>query len=328
MMDEIPYCPFCNPESGREIILENDLAYAMYDKFPVSNGHLLIIPKRHCADYFELTKEEQTSCWEIVNELKTILIEKYHPDGFNIGINVNEVAGQTIPHVHIHFIPRYKGDMSEPEGGVRGVIPEKRKYKSNIEVTELQEKLTQPLSFLKSKSQIFGLINRADDYDETKGLISKFNQIKKVRIPFYLKMDELDEIFHWKLRGQYNRQQKNIKKNTDSLIKEVTQSAFEIESPDVENKIELILKTLIKLHGVQIPVASAIMALCYPQVYCVIDFRVYRQIFGLVKKYSNYSIKEYIKYWFIIKQKSDEFGITPQEVDMAIWQYDIESHLN
>lgn len=132
MTVESSYCPFCKPESGRELILENELCYCVYDKYPVSKGHALIIPKRHCADYFELTGEEQTSCWKMVNELKVILDKKYQPDGFNIGINVNEVAGQTIPHVHIHLIPRYKGDVEQPEGGVRGVIPEKRTYKSKI----------------------------------------------------------------------------------------------------------------------------------------------------------------------------------------------------
>lgn len=129
MTDESSYCPFCKPESGREIILKNELCYCVYDKYPVSKCHALIIPKRHCADYFELTSKEQTACWEMVNELKAILDKKSHPDGFNIGININEVAGQTIPHVHIHLIPRYAGDVAEPEGGVRGVIPDKKKYR-------------------------------------------------------------------------------------------------------------------------------------------------------------------------------------------------------
>jgi len=102
----------------------------MFDKFPVSKGHSLIIPKRHCSDYFKLTFEEQSECWSIVNKVKQILIEKYDPDGFNIGININEVAGQTISHVHIHLIPRYKGDVKDPEGGVRGVIPEKKNYRN------------------------------------------------------------------------------------------------------------------------------------------------------------------------------------------------------
>ena len=121
-------CPFCYLGPEREIIAESELMYSFYDKFPVSMGHALIIPKRHCADYFELTLEEQSDCWSMVNTVKQILMQKYNPDGFNIGINVNEDAGQTIPHVHIHLIPRYKGDVKDPEGGVRGIIPEKKHY--------------------------------------------------------------------------------------------------------------------------------------------------------------------------------------------------------
>lgn len=130
MINESSYCPFCEPETGREIILESELCYCVYDKYPVSSGHALIIPKRHCANYFELTPSEQMACWVMVNEIKQILDKKYHPDGFNIGINVNEAAGQTVPHVHIHLIPRFKGDVVEPEGGVRGVIPVKRLYRN------------------------------------------------------------------------------------------------------------------------------------------------------------------------------------------------------
>lgn len=122
-------CPFCNLDTQRELIVESPTTYSVYDRFPVSNGHALIIPKRHCADYFELTLEEQSDCWSSVNTVKQILVQKYNPDGFNVGINVNKEAGQTIPHVHIHLIPRYKGDVKDPEGGVRGVIPEKRIYK-------------------------------------------------------------------------------------------------------------------------------------------------------------------------------------------------------
>jgi diadenosine tetraphosphate (Ap4A) HIT family hydrolase len=132
MKDKLSDCPFCNPDSDREVIIETTDVYSVYDRFPVTTGHALIIPKRHCADYFELTEEEQTFCWNMVSELKNILTKKYHPDGYNIGINVNEAAGQTIPHVHIHLIPRYFGDVEEPEGGVRGVIPERRMYKSTI----------------------------------------------------------------------------------------------------------------------------------------------------------------------------------------------------
>lgn len=122
-------CPFCHPDSGRELIVESATAYAMMDKYPVSKGHVLIIPKKHSPDYFQLTFKEQSACWFMLNKVKELLTQKFHPDGFNVGINVNEPAGQTIPHVHIHLIPRYSNDVSDPEGGVRGVIPEKKKYK-------------------------------------------------------------------------------------------------------------------------------------------------------------------------------------------------------
>ena len=121
-------CPFCNPDSGRELIVETETAFAIYDKFPVNNGHSLIIPKRHCSDYFELTFKEQASCMFMLNKVKEIVSETFNPDGFNIGINIGEKAGQTVNHVHIHLIPRYKGDVEEPRGGVRGVIPSKQKY--------------------------------------------------------------------------------------------------------------------------------------------------------------------------------------------------------
>ena len=121
-------CPFCNTDAKRELILESATAYAIFDKFPVSNGHALIIPKKHYADYFELTFKEQSACWFMLNKVKEILKKKFKPDGFNIGINIHESAGQTVPHVHIHLIPRYKGDVENPRGGVRGVIPEKRNY--------------------------------------------------------------------------------------------------------------------------------------------------------------------------------------------------------
>ncbi len=122
-------CPFCNPDSQRELILESATAYSIFDKFPVSKGHALIIPKKHCADYFELTFKEQSACWFMLNKLKEILKTKFNPGGFNIGININESAGQTINHVHIHLIPRYIGDVIDPEGGIRSVIPDKRTYK-------------------------------------------------------------------------------------------------------------------------------------------------------------------------------------------------------
>ncbi len=119
-------CPFCNLE--REKILETKMSFAIYDGFPVNEGHALIIPKRHTANYFDLPLEYQNDCIQLLNRVKEIVIEKFNPAGFNVGININEAAGQTVPHVHIHLIPRYEGDVKEPRGGVRGVIPAKRSY--------------------------------------------------------------------------------------------------------------------------------------------------------------------------------------------------------
>jgi diadenosine tetraphosphate (Ap4A) HIT family hydrolase len=121
-------CPFCNPDTDRKLLLESAMAYAMLDKFPVSDGHTLIIPKKHCGNYFELSFKEQSACWFMLNKAKEILTKKLNPDGFNVGINISEAAGQTVPHVHIHLIPRFKGDVKEPRGGIRGVIPEKKNY--------------------------------------------------------------------------------------------------------------------------------------------------------------------------------------------------------
>ena len=121
-------CPFCKAESERDIIASSSLSVAFFDGFPVSPGHALIIPKRHVASFFDLSKEEQLDLLNLADRVKRIVEERYHPDGYNIGINVGEAAGQSIFHVHMHLIPRYQGDVPNPRGGVRGVIPAKQNY--------------------------------------------------------------------------------------------------------------------------------------------------------------------------------------------------------
>lgn len=118
-------CVFCDIQ---DYIVENEYAYAIYDINAVSEGHALVCLKRHIADYFDITEEEERAIWQCMCQLKEVLDEIYAPDAYNIGINNGKAAGQTIPHVHVHVIPRYHGDMERPEGGVRGVIPEKRIY--------------------------------------------------------------------------------------------------------------------------------------------------------------------------------------------------------
>lgn len=113
---------FENPSSDTELISELATVYSIYDKYPVSKGHALVIPKRKSPHFFEMTVKEKTACQFMVERVKLILEKIYKPDGFNIGFNMNEAAGQTIYHTHIHIIPRYKGDVDNPRGGIRNVI--------------------------------------------------------------------------------------------------------------------------------------------------------------------------------------------------------------
>ena len=113
---------------NRDRITENDVGFAIYDGFPVSKGHCLIVPHRVYPNYFDSTEGELIGLQMLVTKTKKILDEKYKPDGYNIGNNCGDASGQTIPHVHIHLIPRYLGDMEDPKGGVRGVIPSMQKY--------------------------------------------------------------------------------------------------------------------------------------------------------------------------------------------------------
>tara|TARA_B100000242_G_C42693314_1_gene324542 strand:+ start:131 stop:505 length:375 start_codon:yes stop_codon:yes gene_type:complete len=113
---------------GRKKILENKVGFVVEDIYPVSKGHMLIIPHREYQDYFQSTLEEFTGLNELLIQAKNYVQEKFSPDGFNVGINCGENAGQTVMHMHIHLIPRYKNDVDDPRGGVRGVIPSKQKY--------------------------------------------------------------------------------------------------------------------------------------------------------------------------------------------------------
>ena len=128
MKDPNDPCLFCNvKESG--LADENKLAYASYDSYPVTELHCLIIPKRHIKDYFKLTDEEIIACNELIKKIKKdIEIKDDTVKGFNIGTNLGKVAGQSVMHCHIHLIPRREGDVENPQGGVRSVIPLKQHY--------------------------------------------------------------------------------------------------------------------------------------------------------------------------------------------------------
>jgi len=116
-------CIFCNPHKHLTLLTESATAYAMFDGYPASKGHVLIIPKRHVANYFDLPFREQSACWFMANKVQDILSKEFHPDGFNVGININKDAGQMRSHAAIHIIPRYRGDATGNKGGIRYVIP-------------------------------------------------------------------------------------------------------------------------------------------------------------------------------------------------------------
>lgn len=120
-------CPFCNLDTTR-VCLENDAAIAVPDAFPVTEGHTFVIPKRHVTSLFDLSEEGQAAVWRLVAAVRSILVTDLRPDGFNIGVNDGQAAGQTVAHAHVHVIPRRSGDATDPRGGIRRIVPEKARY--------------------------------------------------------------------------------------------------------------------------------------------------------------------------------------------------------
>lgn len=121
-------CVFCGGIEKDRVLFETRKWIAVYDKYPVSKGHVLLIPKEHCETFFDLPEQLANSIQYWIKHIKNILDDKYHPSGYNIGVNCGKSAGQTVMHCHIHIIPRYDDDVEDPRGGVRGVIPSKQKY--------------------------------------------------------------------------------------------------------------------------------------------------------------------------------------------------------
>jgi diadenosine tetraphosphate (Ap4A) HIT family hydrolase len=120
-------CPFCTLPRER-LVFESEFAFVVRDAFPVSPGHMLVVPRRHVASFFETTTGEQAALLKLLNLARIEISRQFAPAGFNVGINDGAAAGQTIAHVHIHLIPRYPGDCDDPRGGVRWVLPEKAAY--------------------------------------------------------------------------------------------------------------------------------------------------------------------------------------------------------
>jgi diadenosine tetraphosphate (Ap4A) HIT family hydrolase len=126
------YCPFCDAPEDR-VFAQNQLAIALWDGYPVSPGHALIIPRRHIPSFFDATEPEQSALIALVNAARPLIDQRHRPDGYNVGINIGAAAGQTVFHLHIHVIPRFLGDVDEPRGGVRHVIPAKANYQVELD---------------------------------------------------------------------------------------------------------------------------------------------------------------------------------------------------
>lgn len=165
---------------------------------------------------------------------------------------------------------------------------------------------------------------KSNDYARTEQLKARFVRLRRDRCPFYLTLAEFDEILRWKLGRQYNRRRKSREANTEEVIKTVTGAAFAIAHPDEEYELELRMGMLCTLRGVGVPVASAVLALVFPEKYAVIDFRGWRQVFGEEKRV--FSISEYKKYLREVRRLAGELGWPVQEVDLAIWEYDRVNH--
>ncbi len=121
-------CRFCRANPN-EPAIKGELCFARWDRHPANPGHMLVVPYRHFSDYFDATEAERREIWDVVQQARDLIVREHNPDGFNVGINIGRHAGQSIMHLHVHIIPRYEGDVENPKGGVRGVIPQRQKYK-------------------------------------------------------------------------------------------------------------------------------------------------------------------------------------------------------
>lgn len=122
MISKDQSCPLCQEE---EVILRNDHAYVRRDNFQLSRGHVLVVPIRHVAGYFDMTLEEKHAVVTLLDQAKALIESEHAPDGYNIGVNIGKAGGQSRMHVHVHLIPRYEGDVADPRGGIRCVLAKK-----------------------------------------------------------------------------------------------------------------------------------------------------------------------------------------------------------
>ena len=207
-------CPFCRLARRVEIICETATCVAFYDGYPVSPGHALIVPKRHVASYFDLTHHEREAMNVMLQYVRQKVDERFHPDGYNIGINVGEASGQSVFHVHMHLIPRYKGDVPNPKGGVRGVIPSKQNYgtkKADLSAptSESANKMRQKYANHGTKwteeddEKLLNLFTEKTTIDE---LAKLFNRSKRaIELRLHKLEQEMEPLTKKELREEYDK---------------------------------------------------------------------------------------------------------------------------
>jgi hypothetical protein len=205
----------------------------------------------------------------------------------------------------------------------------KPKYKNEIlnGITWLRSQnyadLHPSLSLFKSREEVEKYLEDAyEGDDDTLKLIDRFEKLKSERQPFFLEINDFEAILKWKLRGQEGRQRKFREQNTNENVIIITKAAFSVTHENKDYETELRLKLLTVLAGVEVPVASAILTLCYPDQFSVVDFRNWRQVFPNDTNRSQYTFKDYVRYLDVIRTMADCFGVTPQQLDVAIWQKD------
>lgn len=178
------------------------------------------------------------------------------------------------------------------------------------------------IELFKDSIEIRELIDKSPLYHSSRRLILKFENLKTIRKDFFLDKEDFDEILIWKLQNQHDRQSIIRLKNTAENIKLITQTAFAIKHKNFDVETELRINALCVLYGVGIPVASAILTICYPTKYAVIDYRNWQQIYKTNEKKNYFTIKEYLDYLSKITDLSNKFRFTTQEIDLAIWTKD------
>ncbi len=178
------------------------------------------------------------------------------------------------------------------------------------------------MKFFDNREEIKKLINRCELNDQVAILIKYFEEIKEVRDGMYLQQNELDEILKFKLRNQFNRQVNIRKDNEEQLIRRISELAFSIDTGKEKYNTEIKINILSTLRGINVATASAILTVIYPSKYAIIDRRTWRMLYN--EKKTTFTVKSYIKYLFDLRKIGKKYGFTAQEIDLALWQKDIE----